>query len=414
MADKKSEAIALFRYRIIAQVLNNTGKGQMKHFREMAKKEHDVPYGGKAYYKAGTFKGWLRDYRNGGFDALKPKERIDKGCSRKIDEQLGKIIKEKVEHYPFVSSAAVYRLLISEGDISPHQLGEGTLRKYIKDNKLRIFTEPTPRKKFEKQTINQLWIADCMHGPYIIDQKRKRQVFLISVIDDCSRVIVGSRFFFHENSLSLECVLKEAISRFGLPDHLYTDNGAIFVSTHLQLACARLGIALIHSKPYDSPSRGKIERFFRTVRAKFLPFITLSDIGSIEQLNTDFSKWLDKDYQKHFHHGIDMAPMDKWMNKLKETSIKRLSSHELDNAFYITIKRKVKNDATISVNSTLYEVNPSFIGKMVELRYPSDKPEQLSIYENDKPVCAVAKVNLHENASPPSWEIKFDSGGDQT
>ena len=173
MADKKSEAIALFRYRIIAHVLNNTGKGQMKHFREMAKKEHDVPYVGKAYYKAATFKGWLRDYRNGGFDALKPKERIDKGCSRKIDEQLGKIIKEKVEHYPFVSSAAVYRLLISEGDISPHQLGEGTLRKYIKDNELKIFTEPTPRKKYEKQTINQLWIADCMHGPYIMDQKRK-------------------------------------------------------------------------------------------------------------------------------------------------------------------------------------------------------------------------------------------------
>lgn len=411
MSDKQSEDLALFKYRIIAQVLNDGGKGQMRHFRKMAKKEHDVPHLGPRKYRAATFKGWLRDYRIGGFDALKLKVRADAGSSRKIDERLGKIIADKIKTYPFISSAAVYRLLISEGDISVEQIGEGTLRKYIKDNQLAISTEPKPRKKFERENINELWIADCMHGPYILHEKKKKPVFLISIIDDCSRVIVGSRFFFHENSISLEIVLKEALSRFGLTQRLYTDNGAIFVSSHLQLACARLGIALIHSKPYDSPSRGKIERFFRTVRDKFLPFIKLTEIESIEDLNTAFSKWLDKDYQKHFHHGIGKKPMDKWIDKLKDTPIKRLSSQELDLSFYISIKRKVKNDATISVNNTLYEVPHTFIGKMVELRHPADKPDELCIYENDKPVCAVAKLNLHENASPPSWEIKFDQKG---
>ena len=355
MSVKKAEDFALFKYQIIAPILNDTGKRQARYFKKMAKKIYEVPTLGQKRYKAATFKSWLRNYRIGGFDALKLKTRADKGNSRKINEQLAHIIKHKVEGFPCLSSAAIYRLLIAEGDISPDQFGENTLRKYIKDNNLLIHcTEPTPRKKFEKEHPNELWTADCMHGPYIVHEGRKKKVFLIDIIDDCTRVIVGARFFFHENSLSLEIILKEAISRFGLTQAVYCDNGAMFVSRHLQLACARLGIALIHSKPYDSPSRGKIERFHRTIRDKFLPFVNCSEIGSIEQLNADFSRWLDKDYQKSFHHGIDGKPMDKWIDKAKDISIKRVSAHELDLAFYMTINRKVKNDATISVNSTLY------------------------------------------------------------
>jgi len=114
MSDKRSEDIALFKYRIIAPVLNDSGKRKMRYFRKMAKQEHEVPYLGQKRYEAATFKSWLRDYRNGGFDALKPKTRSDKGSSRKINEPLAQIIKDKAESFPFLSSAALYRLLISE------------------------------------------------------------------------------------------------------------------------------------------------------------------------------------------------------------------------------------------------------------------------------------------------------------
>ena len=415
MSDKRGEDIALFKYRIIAPILNDHGKRQMAYFRKMAQREYTVPHSGPRLYKAATFKSWLRDYRNGGFDALKPKIRADKGCSRKIDGHLAQIIKDKVKNFPFLSSAAIYRLLIAEGALMPNQLGEGTLRKYIHDNHLTMTnTQPVPRKKFEKEHSNELWIADCMHGPHIVHENKSRKVFLIDIIDDCSRVIVGARFFFHENSLSLQCLVKEAIHRFGVPQALYTDNGAIFISSSLQLACARIGIALIHSKPYDSPSRGKIERFHRTIRQKFFPFIQLTDIASLEQLNTVFLQWLDKEYQKSFHNGIGGKPMDKWIDKAKDISIKRVSMQELDRAFHMSIKRRVKNDATISVNSIDYEVPHPFIGKIIELRYPFDNPDQLTIYEENKPVCAIKKVNLHENASPPSWEIHFHQKGSES
>lgn len=197
MEEKKQQDIALFKYGLISPVLHETRANKMEYFRQMSKKEFDIPHIGKRRCKVGTIKSWLRAYRSGGFDALKPKIRADKGTSRKIDDELAKIIKERVESFGCLSSAAIFRLLISEGDIKPDQVTEGTVRKYISDNKLKIATkEIVGRKKFEKEHINELWIADSLHGPYLMDEKRKRQVFLISIIDDYSRCIVGGKFFF--------------------------------------------------------------------------------------------------------------------------------------------------------------------------------------------------------------------------
>jgi transposase InsO family protein len=412
MPDDKSLDIALFKYGIIAKIINETGKGQRKYFKKMSKKEFEVPHLGKKRFKPDTFKSWLRQYRNAGFDALRPKIRTDKGSSRKIDGHLKDSIDHMIQDYPFLSPAGIYRLLISGGEMEPEFVSEGTLRKYIKDNKLLTKNiETIPRKKFEKEHINELWISDCMHGPYIIHDNKKRRIYLISIIDDCSRVIVGARFFLHESSFNLQILIKEALLSFGVPDVLYTDNGSIFVTANLQLACARLGIALVHSKPYDSPSRGKKERWYRTIRQKFLPLVDLSQIECIEDINMHFLRWLDKEYQKSYHHGINTRPMDKWMDDIKHTKIKRVSAQELDLAFLITINRRVKNDSTISVNSILYEVPPSFIGKTIQIRYPLDKPENLTIYENNKPVCRIKRVNPHENSSPPSWGIRFTKKG---
>lgn len=405
--DERRQGIALFRYGLIAPVLQENVRNQMAYFREIAGKEHLVPYVGKRKFKVDTFKSWLRRYRKGGFEALKPKNRADTGVSRKITGELGETIKQTMASNPFLSCSGVYRLLIAQGLMESHYINEGTLRKYVEDQGLKENPLPAPRKKFEKEHINELWIADCMHGPYVKSHGKKAKTYLIAAIDDRSRMIVGARFFFQENSIALEIVIKEAISRFGLNDALYCDNGSLFVSSHLQLACARLGIALIHSKPYDSPSRGKIERFFTTVRQKFLPLIDPSEIQDIEDLNEHFARWLHNDYHKSFHQGIATTPMDRFMEGLKDREIKRVSQQELDRAFEITITRVVKNDATVSVHGVLYECPPEFIGKKIEIRYPSDKPEALTIYENDKPLKAIKKVNIHQNANIPAWSISF-------
>ena len=336
---KRRTDIALFKYALIAPVLLQQVDVQSKYFREVAGKEHEVPHIGRRRFRADTLKKWLKRYRGKGFDSLLPKEREDKGTPRKINPATGEAIRKYLARYSGLSSAALYRLMIAEGEIRLGQFNEGTLRKYVGDNGLRKTASPEPRKKFEHDQVNDLWIADTMYGPLIRYGKKKHKVFLISAIDDHSRVITGARFFFQENSLCLELILKEGIRRFGLPQAVYCDNGSIFVSAHLQLACARLGIALIHSRPYDSPSRGKIERYHRTVRQKFLSLIDPDHIEDLDHLNDLFRRWLDQDYHRQFHHGIGETPLDRMMNSLKTTAIKKVPEEELDRAFMITLHK---------------------------------------------------------------------------
>lgn len=412
MDEKIKKEIALFRFGIIAPVLHGNVTAQSKYFRQMAQKQHEVPLWGKRQYKTDTFKTWLKQYRRFGFDGLLPKEREDKGQSRKIDTQLAQVIKETLASFPFLSGSALYRMLMAEGQVQMGHINENTLRKFIKDNQLREINPPEARKKFEKEHVNELWTADCMHGPYLklkeYPHDKKHKVFLIAAIDDHSRMICARGWFLYENSLSLEMALKQGVRRFGLPRALYCDNGAIFATSHLQLACARLGIALIHSKPYDSPSRGKIERFFRTVRAKFLATLTEEQGESLEAMNQQFERWLDKEYHKHLHNGIGQTPMERYIKDLNHTTVIRVSEEQLDQAFHVTIRRKVKNDSTVSVKNVTYECPYRFIGKTIEVRYPSDKPHQLTLYHKDKPVAELKPINLHQNANVPAWGIRFN------
>lgn len=403
--DKKRTDIALFRYALIAPVIQQNVSAQAEYFREILGKPYDVPHIGTKRFKFGTLKLWLKHYRRHGFDALKPKTREDKGDSRKITGDLASAIQEAVKQYPISSCAAIHRMLIAEGHIGIGTVAEGTVRKYIRENDLKQKDSPQPRKKFEHEHINDLWIGDCLHGPYISNGRKKQKVYLLAAIDDHSRMVVGSRFFFHENSISLELVLKEAILQFGLPKAFYCDNGSLFVSSHLQLACARLGIALIHSRPYDSPSRGKIERFFRTVRQKFLSMLRLPE--TIDDLNEAFALWLQEEYHYHIHYGINSRPIDRFMEDIKTISVKRLTEEELDTAFQITLHRHVKNDSTVSIGGLLYECPAEFIGKKIEIRHPSDKPQDLLIYVQDKPTAKIRRLDIHENAKPPHLGIRF-------
>ncbi len=69
---------------------------------------------------------------------------------------------------------------------------------------------------------------------------------------------------------------------------MYVDNGKIYRSDMLHFACACLGITLIHTKPYDAASKGKIERFFLTVRKRFLPLLSENDLTLLANLNQKF------------------------------------------------------------------------------------------------------------------------------
>lgn len=412
-SDKKQEQVAVFRYGLIAPALHMTGKERRKYFKDLEGRDLEVPYFGVKRYKKCTFRGWLQDYKAGGLDSLRPALRCDKGISKKISDNIHLSVKTAIERFPFLSCSGIYRLLINEGYIRPGDFGETTLRKYINEHGMRdACKEIIGRKKYEKENINELWVCDFMHGPHIRNGKKKSRVYLCSIIDDHSRVIAGWGWYFFENCNALAKTLKKAISIYGLPKVFYCDNGSVFVSNYLHLVCANMGVALVHSKPYDSPSRGKIERFFKTVREKFLAGLDVTNI-TLDELNNSFEQWLDKDYHRTVHSGINECPFDRYFNNAAKNKVKMLFDHELDTYFLNTIKRKVKNDATVSIDKKYYEVPPAYIGKYVYLSFPIDNPKNITLMDKGKPVVQIKPVDVHLNANKPYTAIHFkDIQGD--
>lgn len=387
--------VGLLRHQIISPVLMDTRREQMKYFREVAKQEFDVPGVGNKFFAPETMKGWLKAYRNHGFIGLLPKVRRDLGRQRTISGELGRKITELRVELLDLNVAKFYRRCISANLLGEPPICEQTLRSYLKAHGL--FDEGTPpkgRKRYEMDRFGELWVGDFMHGPELQAGPRKRKAILLAIIDDYSRVIVGYRWSFEETTLPIEHVFKEALLKYGKPDKLYVDNGPSFSSHYLRLVCAHLVIGLIHSKPYDSPSRGKIERFWRTVREGFLSDFKGKTLGEI---NAAFEIWLRDEYHLAKHSGISCRPLDRYRLSLSEYPRARVNEEVLEEFFLVKVTRKVNKDATISFKSLIYEVPVQYIGKCIELRYRQDNARELFLYEKDQRVLAIKVVDARAN-----------------
>lgn len=413
MNQELAKEIALHRYGVIAPVLNDDQKCREKHFKEMSQLKLSVPGSGKKKnYSISSFKEWFYRYKNGGLDALYPSIRSDKGHSKKISNEMHEEIKKRIEDYPYLSVSGIYRMLINEHKITKKDFTENTLRNYVRIQKLKSAdSEAVGRKRFESPAVNMLWLSDFMHCYPVADplnSNKKKKTYLCAIIDDHSRLIVGASFYYNENSLALGTTFKKSVLQYGVPGKFYCDNGAVFSTQYLQEACARTGVALIHSRPYDSPSRGKIERFFRSIRQMFLPLVDFKNLKSLDELNLIFEKWLQDKYHMKIHSGINDLPRNKYQASLSKTKIKRFSSEELDLAFYKAYVRKVKNDSTVSINGKSYEVPPEYIKEKHEFRSPLDNPTQLSLFLDGKSLCQIRPVNLTENYEKPYTGVHFN------
>jgi hypothetical protein len=385
MDPKIREQLALLRHQIISPVLMETGRAQMSYFRAQEGRSFDVPGLGVKYFKASTMKSWLHQYKKHGYQGIVPKQRKDYGSFRKIDTQTREKIKLLRREWLDLSTIKFYDRCLKEQCLGNPPLGMETLRRFLKAEGLYP-TEAPPkgRKRFEMSRFGELWVGDFMHGPEVkpdTSSAKKRKAILMAIIDDHSRMIVGGEFGLFENTLLLEQVFKQAILQYGIPGRLYVDNGASFSSEYLSKVCASLGIGLVHSKPYDSPSRGKIERYFRTVRESFLVQFHVNSEIVLSDLNEKYTAWLRTDYHHHHHNGIDCRPIDKYQASVSLYPMKRVDEESLDEFFMVSVERTVNRDSTVSYRGVIYEVPTKYIGKRVTLKYVQDKPGEIYLYD---------------------------------
>lgn len=391
------EKIALKRFQLISPVLAEPARAQNEYFRQQAQHEHDFPRYGSRKVTVSTMKAWLRKYRKKGFEGLKPKNRSDGGRPRRLDAETIKVIEVKCKAYPYWTVQKLYEDLGRQGLLGQPPVHYNTLLRLIKGHQwLDVERRCDVRKAYEVDNVNDLWVCDFMHGPKVVSGNRSVKAILCAIIDDHSRMIVGHAFSTSETISVLTLVLKEAFLGYGIPKRLYVDNGPSFSSQLLARSCAMAGISLIHSKPYDSPSRGKVERLFRTIRDRFLP--GLQPGASLEEVNEAFWLWLQEDYHHKLHGGIGERPIDRYNASVQRVPIRRLSKSELDEIFLIRHERVVNNDSTISFKGAIYEVPAAYIRHRIEIRHPVDDPHKLYLYDNDVRVGPIKLVDKKENA----------------
>lgn len=401
MDPKLAESISLLRHAIISPVLMDSTAAQLAYFKQIASREFEVPGRGLRRFTPGTMKGWLYRFRKYGLPGITPRTRSDAGGFRTISSEQSLKIRTHREENLELSCVKFYDLCVREKILGAKPVCMETLRRFLKQEGLYQARTTIPRKRFEMARFGELWTGDFMHGPEVLlaaGDKKTRRSILLAIIDDHSRLIVAQRWGATEDTKLIELVFKDALLAHGLPDRLYCDNGASFSSTYLSRACANLQVGLVHSKPYDSPSRGKIERFFRTVRQNFLPDIPKGEVWDLARLNTAFAAWVRDHYHHGPHRGIGgVRPIDRHQRSVREYPRKRVTEEQIDEFFLVSCLRLVNRDCTFSLHTVYYEVPPQFIGRRVEIKYAQDAPSDVYLYENGMRVIKCQPVDSIRN-----------------
>ena len=213
--------------------------------------------------------------------------------------------------------------------------------------------------------------GDTSHGPIITIDGKKVQTYLIQLMDDASRLIVGYQFFLRDNALNFQLVLKQAIKTYGVPKRLFVDNGMPYKNHQLSLICATIGIALIHAKSYSPESKAKIERSFRTVKDNFINCNDWTKYNSLEALNEEYRDYIVKEYNSKFHSGINDIPRNRFQRDFDK--IKFINSHDTVDKMFLHVEEKpVAMDATVRIAGKDFEVNQKYIKQRILIKYAPD------------------------------------------
>jgi putative transposase len=388
MDHKGQEEIALHRWAVIAEAANDrlTPAERGTLVRQIAARAHTHPDGTARRYSRGTIDRWLRAWRKGGLEALKPSPRADTGTVRAHPELFAEAAALRLE-LPGRAAAQIASILYHRHGI---RVSERTVRAQLRRAGLHreaLAAEPKTYGRYEAAAPNERWITDVLVGPWVPYPRRggsaRARLFLI--VDDHSRLLVDGRFFAYENARACQELLRRAITRRGVPAVLYADNGAPFSNAWLARTCGVLGIRLVHSRPYSPEGRGKQERLNRYIREAFLAEATHHGIESFDQLNDLFAAWAEHVANRRAHAETGQAPIERFQ---AGGPPRQAGPGLLREAFRWSVTRKVTRTATVPLEGNAYAVDPALVGRRVELRYDPEDLSRIDVYLDGRPAGA--------------------------
>jgi len=351
--------VALFRYSLIREAadaaLTKAERGAM--VRALARREHLGPDGSRVQISRNTIDRWIRAWRVGGFEALVP---VPKAVGPKTPVAMLDLAVRLKREAPSRTAAQVVEIMATAGEPAPSQR---TIQRHFARLGLNTRPDGSPPEafgRFEAAAPNDRWTGDALHGPVVEAHK----AYLFAFLDDHSRAIPGYRWAHSEDTVRLEAALRHGLAARGVPSSIYVDNGSAFVAAPLLRACAVLGIRLVHSRPGRPQGRGKIERFFRTVRDQFLVEVAARGVASLVELNRLFAAWVETVYHRRPHSETGMAPLERFG---AGGPLALPTPDQLHEAFLWSERRMVTRTATVSLHGNTFEVDAALVGRRVEL-----------------------------------------------
>lgn len=398
----KAHDIALFRYALIRQAADPALSSKQRGLlvRALAATEHPGPFGRPVRYSRESLDRWIRAWRAGGFEALQPTARNLEPRTDPAVLELAAALKREVPARTAAQVAAVLRAHAGPNSAMP---SARTLQRHFA--RLELNTRPDGRPprsfgRFEAEASNDRWTGDALHGPAV----GGRKTYLFAFIDDHSRALVGYRWGHSEDTVRLEAALRAGLAARGIPKVVYVDNGSAFVSSQLLRALASLGITLTHSKPGQPAGRGKIERFFRTVREQFLVELGVDGVGravqDLAQLNELFAAWVETVYHARAHSETGQAPLARFLAGFDDGAPRSPSPAQLHEAFLWSARRTVTKTATISLHGNSYEVDAALVGRRVEVVFDPFDLTRLEVRYQGRPMGTAVPHRIGRHVHP--------------
>jgi transposase InsO family protein len=350
-----------------------------------------------------TIQTWYSRYKKDGITTMAPKPRSDRGHARKVEPEalLEAIETVRGSFRGSANTTAIYRACIERGVLRREQVAPNTFRRLVKRYELLKPETHAPDKRrlaFAKAHANEMWQADTMVGPYIKHEGTNIQAKLIAFVDDASRVCCHGEFFVAENTETLIQALRSALYKRGVPESIYVDHGSIYTSKEITQICGRLGCLVCHAPVRDGAAKGKVERFFRTVREDFLS--RQLDLSSLGALNRAFALWVEDEYNARVHSTLNMRPIDRFGLDLSRIRFLPPSSAN-DELFFFEQDRTVLADNTFLVRRARFEAPRDLRSRKIQIRFDRARPDRIVVYFKGERMGEARPVDFEANDRKP-------------
>lgn len=382
-----AEEIALFRAQLLGPVLHaELSRGELLAELRVVAQKRFVPPGADTSrtYSVPTLLRWRRAYLKGELAGLRPVSRRLGDALALSDEQRELLLEIRRQH-PAVPANVILDTLEGDGRIDAGLITAQTLRRLYRHHELprrpkaKAGRPDGERRRWEAAYPGDLWHADVCHGPTLVVEGRRIPVRVHALLDDTSRYIAALRVFGHEREVAMLELLVEAIRLYGAPRRLLLDNGATYSGEALATACGRLGIELIHARPYDPQARGKMERFWRTMRQGCMDH--MGKQPSLHAVGVRLTAFVAERYHKAAHAGlVGRSPAKVWADR----RCVDLAASDLDAALTVRASRRVRTDCTVSVGNLDWEVTEAFLaGRKITVCRTLADPQRAPWVEHD-------------------------------